>query len=82
MDIFYQIFLSALKNQQSQVIFPDLSVSPAELVEMQCYAAVQKIRKILADKSLEDPECFQQIEEIVCTLEELGLSGGGRHDFG
>ena len=27
-------------------------------------------------------DVFEKIEEIVCLLEELGSSGGNRHDFG
>ena len=41
-----------------------------------------KIREILADDTLEDPECFQRIEAIVSLLEDMGISCGGRHDFG
>lgn len=44
--------------------------------------ALRRIQAILADGSLSDPECFHRIEAIVTTLEDLGLSCGGRHDFG
>ena len=44
--------------------------------------ALWKIREILADDTLEDPECFQRIEAIVSLLEDMGISCGGRHDFG
>ena len=44
--------------------------------------ALRRIQAILADDSLSDPECFHRIEAIVATLEDLGLSCGGRHDFG
>ncbi len=44
--------------------------------------ALWKIREILADDSLDDPACFQKIEAIVSVLEDLGISSGGRHDFG
>ena len=44
--------------------------------------ALRNIQKILADDTLDDPECFHRIEAIVSLLEDMGLSYGGRHDFG
>jgi len=44
--------------------------------------ALRRIQTILADDTLSDPECFQKIEAIVSLLEDLGISCGGRHDFG
>ena len=44
--------------------------------------ALLRIRDILADDSLSDERCFQKIESVVTLLEELGISCGGRHDFG
>ena len=44
--------------------------------------ALLRIRDILADDSLSDERCFQKIEAVGTLLEELGISCGGRHDFG
>ena len=44
--------------------------------------ALRNIQKILADDTLDDPECFHRIEAIVSLLEDMGLSCGGRHDLG
>ena len=44
--------------------------------------ALLRIRDILADDSLSDERCFQKIKAVVTLLEELGISCGGRHDFG
>ena len=44
--------------------------------------ALRNIQEILADVTLDDPECFHRIEAIVSLLEDMGLSCGGRHDFG
>ena len=46
-----------------------------------CRALLQ-IRDILADDRLSDEICFSKIEAIVTLLENLGISVGGRHDFG
>lgn len=44
--------------------------------------ALRNIQEILADDTLDDPACFHRIESIVSLLEDLGISCGGRHDFG
>lgn len=56
-------------------------VDAAKLVEMRGYRAIEEIRKILADASLNDANCFWEIEKNVCCLEDCGLSCGARHDF-
>ena len=53
----------------------------AEIVSSECYQALRRIKAIVEDDSLDDSECFQRIEEIICTFESLG-SGSSRHDFG
>ena len=57
-------------------------VDGTKIVQDQCYRALCRIKEILEDDSIEDPECFWRIEEIVMVLEGLGLDAGSRHDFG
>ena len=49
---------------------------------MKCYQTLQKIKAIVENDNFDDPECFMKIENIVCTLEGLGSTGGFRHDLG
>ena len=42
-----------------------LSQETMDLVEKRCFVLLERIRQILADDTLDDPECFQRIEEIV-----------------
>lgn len=42
--------------------------------------ALEKIRRILNDDSLEDSECFQRIESILTALEDVGIFTA-RHDW-
>lgn len=51
------------------------------MMENRCWQALMEIRAVLDDETLEDPECFQRIEQIVRIYEELGPGGGIRHDF-
>lgn len=71
-----------IQRKSSGVIPPTENTDVTKIVELGCYRALRRIKTILEDDSLDDSECFQQIEEIVCTFEELGSSCGGRHDFG
>ena len=63
-------------------VLPSLKIDGERLVEMKCFQTICRIREILSDESLEDPECFWRIEEIFSALDALGIGGGGRHDFG
>ena len=77
MDLYVEMLKEILSTQTVRVTFPDLTDTPAQLVDSACYRALEEIR----DESLSDKECFQKIEEIVCVLESLGSGGQGRHDF-
>lgn len=83
MDLYQEILCHVLATEKVQVSFPELTnTDVTKIVELECYKALTKIKAILEDDTLADSECFQQIEEIVCTFEELGSAGGNRHDFG
>lgn len=83
MELFQEILCHVFANEKVQVSFPELThTDAAQIVELECYKALRKIKTILEDDSLEDRECFRQIEEIVCVFENLGSDGGRRHDFG
>ena len=59
-----------------------LSQETMDYVEKRCFVLLERIRQILADDTLDDPECFQRIEEIVSLLESNGIDCGTRHDCG
>ena len=83
MELFQEILRHALANEKAQVSFPGLTDTDAKkIVELECYQALQKIKDILENDSLEDSECFYRTPEIVCVFEELGSGCGNRHDFG
>lgn len=83
MELFQEILRHALANEKAQVSFPGLTdTDAAKIVELECYQALQKIKDILENDSLEDSECFYRTPEIVCVFEELGSGCGNRHDFG
>lgn len=81
MELYKEILAHALMHGEVQIFFPDRETDISKIVECACYKALQKIKAIIEDDSLEDKECFMKIEEIVCVLEEIGSNGGTRHDF-
>lgn len=52
----------------------------AEATQSRAMRALEGIRLILNDDSLEDPECFQRIESILTALEDVGIFTT-RHDW-
>ena len=80
MELYKELLLQILSEENMQISFNNLNVN--ELLESVCYRALCRIKEIIEDDTLDDPECFMKIEEIVCVLEEVGSSGGIRHDFG
>ena len=82
MELLKEIMIQVLMNEDIQISFPGLQLDLSGIVESKCYQALNRIKAIIEDDSLEDSECFMKVEEIVCTLEELGSDGGSRHDFG
>ena len=82
MELFKEIFVQALISGDVEVVFKGQDSTVTEVIEGQCYQALEKIKAIIQDGNLDDPECFQKIEAIVGTLEEIGSNGGSRHDFG
>lgn len=82
MELYKEILIKLLEKEDVHITFPNLNSSPEKLIERRCYAALRKIKAIIQDDNLEDKECFQKIEEIVCLFEKLGSDGGNRHDFG
>ncbi|MCI5679418.1 MAG: hypothetical protein MR278_05495 [Bacteroidales bacterium] len=81
MKLFQDILKEILMEEEVQVVFQNLKMSPSELVEMRCYMALRKIKKILEDDTLDDKECFAKIEEIVHIFEVMGSDCGTRHEF-
>ena len=82
MELCRDIFTKGVIDGKIQIFFGCQEASPIAFVEGQCYQALQKIKAIIDDDYLDDAECFQKIEEIICVFEEIGSNGGNRHDFG
>lgn len=82
MELNVEILAQFLSQENAQIIFPELRLNAAEIVQLQCYQTLCKIQEIVRDDTLEDAECFERIERIICEFGRIGSDGGGRHDFG
>jgi len=78
MKLYKEILAKALEKEEMIILFPNLQLNANELVQTKCYQALQTIKSIIEDEGLSDFEC---VEQIVCVFEQLGSSGGSRHDF-
>lgn len=67
-----QKVLDFIKDQDMQVLTQRINGKALELLE--------KIRDILDDEKLDDPECFERIETMVDAFQEAGISVS-RHDW-
>ncbi len=82
MELNVEILAHFLAQEKAQMIFPELQLNASQIVELQCYKILCEIREIVRDDILEDADCFERIERIICAFEAIGSDGGGRHDFG
>ena len=79
MEILHRMAVDLISRGEVKL---NLSTDTVRYLENRCFEALARIREILADDSLDDPECFQRIEKIVHELENIGIDCGPRHDFG
>ena len=78
MELCQAILANATKNYEEDIVELDIE----KLFEKECYIVLERIKAILEDDSLDDKDCFEKIESIVCLFEEIGSDCGARHDFG
>ena len=82
MEFAVELLSKLLVRRKIAVSSPGLALTAQDLLESASYQALCQIQAILKDDTLSDPECFQKIEAVVQTLEDMGVSCGNRHDFG
>lgn len=70
-----------IMKRASMANIHDSDLELSKVLLSACYVALEKIREVLSDASIEDDDCFTRIENIVCIYEQLGSECGARHDF-
>ena len=82
MELYRDMLYRILESEEFEILLPKWKMNVEEMMEMKCYQALQEIKKILEDDELDDAECFESIEKIICVFEKLGSGINERHDFG
>ena len=60
MELYKEVLAHALMYGQIQITFPGQETDLSRIVEGVCYQALQKIKAVIEDDSLEDKECFMK----------------------
>ena len=81
MELYKEILCHILADTRIEISFPNME-SPSDLFRDVCYRTLKKIKSVLEDETLNDPECFEKIEQIMEIFEDIGCRISGRHDFG
>ena len=76
--LYIEILAQLLSQEEMRVAFPNLQLNAKEIIETECYCALQQIQAIIQNDDLSDFDCM---EAIVRLFEKLGSDGGTRHDF-
>lgn len=82
MELYKELLVKIFESSGINITFSNLHIDDTKIIALESYKALQKIKAVIEDDSLEDEECFMKVEEIVCLFEKLGSDGGVRHDFG
>ncbi len=77
-----EILLNILKRELGAVQTEQTLHIENSVVGARCYFALEQIKRILEDDTLEDDACVERIERILSVYESLGSGCTGRHDFG
>ena len=78
MELWQAIFANMAKKYEKEI----LEYNIENLFEKECYVLLRRIQTVLEDDSLDDKDCFEKIETLICLFEETGSDCGARHDFG
>ncbi len=79
MELYKELLINALNQGTIEIKFNDCNIN--QLLELKCYKLLCEIKNILLNDSLNDTDCYEKIECIVCLFEQNGISCGTRHDF-
>ncbi|MCL2562979.1 MAG: hypothetical protein FWE08_02975 [Oscillospiraceae bacterium] len=78
MELYKELLAKVLSQEEVHIMFPHIHLNAKEIIEMECYLALQKIQAIIQNDDLSNFDC---VEQIVRVFEMLGSDGGTRHDF-
>lgn len=78
--IYEEIWAKTIGRQVLKFVEEQDAQKLNQQIEGDALAVLERIRAILDDDGVDDPECFHRIEAIVDALDDVGISTG-RHDW-
>lgn len=81
MDLYKEILIEMLLNEQTDTNFTSLQVDLENALNSKCYTALNQIKSIIGDDSLSDNESYNKIEAIVNLFKQFGIDSGNRHNI-
>ena len=66
MELYKELLVKILESSEINITFTGLHIDATEILSLESYKALQKIKAIIEDDSLDDEECFMKVEKIVC----------------
>lgn len=77
MEVYEQILMNKARE-----LLREANKLGSQMVELECYRILLEIKAVIEDEKLDDPECFERIEDILTVFERHGIACDFRHDFG
>lgn len=74
MKLYKEILAKILEQEEGYIIYPKIKTCMTKIARLKCYKALEKIKAIIEDDSLEDREQLLKIEEIIGTFGNLSNS--------
>ena len=60
MELYKEILANIISKEEVQVTFSNLNISAKEIIELECYKALNNIKAIIEDDSLEDVDVYKR----------------------
>lgn len=71
MDLYKEILINILKDNDIEITFKGIEFDYNKLLENKSYVALNEIKKILANDTIDNANCLKKIQEIVDTYKTL-----------
>ena len=71
MDLYKEILINLLRDNDIEISFKGIEFDYNKLLENKSYVALNEIKKILANDTIDNENCLKKIQEIVSIYESL-----------
>ena len=71
MDLYKEILINLIKDNDIEITFKGIEFDYNKLLEDRCYVALNEIKKVLANDTINNEDCLTKIQHIVDTYKTL-----------